>query len=411
MVEPVSLITEHLSEIVKEIRALNPDRNWLLQHYWIDSETFPEQAKAIASVVAEMVALNPANLTPTEASQRVIGVMVRAVREEHFDEREVVDELETTVAFLVHYQGSADIHLQVQNLVAASEFSLGEVVIVPIRNQGDLTEYNLKYDQHSLRSSDVSSVNAYARVEQAPGLGTAASINAIVLAERVLKVVRGIGLPNLWGRDWGQMGITGRVVGSGWTILRTGEGFWNSSLRTNLTPQTWYMSLEAMLSNYSATEIERVRGIYDNSSRTAVENKVLQALFWLGEATFPSETSAKFAHLSIAFETAVGGEASGDSYLRDIGITQMLAERTAFLLGTNRESRIGIHKSVAALYGSRSKVMHGETEPISEAELTRWVYVVWQTTRAMLDLSSNLATVEDFAMWCRKLRYTLPTSE
>jgi hypothetical protein len=404
MDDAIASVTNRLKDIVKEIRGLNPDKNWLLQNYWISSNTFPEQAITTRTIVDEIVGLNPTHLRENEVSQRVIHVMIQAVWEDHFDDNEFFDELRATIAFLVNYQGSQEIHIQLQNVFARSTFELGGVTVVPIPNHGDLTEYNLKYDERSFRSNDETAVNAYARVVQAPGLGTAASWNAISETERVLKILRGIGLPTLWGREWGQMGVTGRVVGSDWTILRTQPGFWSSGVRTNLRPGTWYMDLDSMLQNYTNTEIQRVKHIYETPGRSKMENKALQALLWLGEATFPGEIASKFAHLAIAFESAIGGEASDDS-LKEIGITQMLAERTAFLLGNDRQTRLHWHRFVVRLYGSRSRVMHGEADPVSLADLNRWVYLVWSVVRAMLRLSLEISTVEELAAWIREQRY------
>jgi hypothetical protein len=138
-----------------------------------------------------------------------------------------------------------------------------------------------------------------------------------------------------------------------------------------------------------------------------LENKALQSLIWLGEATFPAEKASKFAYLSIAFESAVGGEAN-DEVLKEIGITQMLAERTAFLLGRSLEQRRGWHRAVTKLYGSRSRVMHGDSDPVSDSELTGWALLVWKAARATLRISADLSNVEQLADWVRTQRYVLP---
>ena len=169
------------------------------------------------------------------------------------------------------------------------------------------------------------------------------------------------------------------------------------------------MRLEHMLGNWSEPEIKKIESIYTGERPTKMERKALQAMLWLGEATLPASNSSKFAKVSIAFETAVGGDAKGDDELKEIGITEMLAERTAFLLGDDRESRMSWHKAVKKLYGSRSKVMHGELDPISNEELTRWAYLVWTATRALLNGLHAWNSVEDFVRWVRVQRYTLPT--
>ena len=169
------------------------------------------------------------------------------------------------------------------------------------------------------------------------------------------------------------------------------------------------MELEKLMRNYSAREIQAVERIYLAERTTMIETKVRQALSWLGDSTFPADNPSKFAKLSIAFETAVGGAPSRDDQLREIGITQMLAERTAFLLGKDQAERIEWHRAVTKLYGSRSKVMHGDTDPITDDELAKWAYLVWIAVRALLNRVSEFSTVEQFESWVRGQRYSLPS--
>lgn len=169
------------------------------------------------------------------------------------------------------------------------------------------------------------------------------------------------------------------------------------------------MELEDLIRNYSLAEAREVERIYSIDRPTRMETKVRQALLWLGDATFPADNQSKFAKLSIAFETAVGGAPSRDDQLKEIGITQMLAERTAFLLGSGRVERLDWHRAVTKLYGSRSKVMHGETDPITDDELAKWAYLVWIAVRALLNRVSELRSVEDLETWVRSQRYSLPS--
>ena len=315
--------------------------------------------------------------------------------------------------WLLQYQGTQEIHIQLANLLLQSPFRFGGVEIHPIPNTGDLTEYQLKYKGSFENRSLVDAVNSYAVVRESPGLGTKAWRNAVEMAEGVLTVIRAIGVPTLWGWDWREAGVAGRGPASGFVILRDRVGPWDMSMpgyiSIGMPLMAWYMRLEDMIRNYSLKEIECVERIYLKQRPSKMEWKALRALHWLGEATFPADIASKFAKLSIAFETAVGGQVRGDDQLKEIGITQMLAERTAFLLGKNRQTRLDWHRAVVKLYGSRSKVMHGELEPISEEDLKKWAFLVWKVVRALLNRVSEFTTVEQFEHWVRTQRYMLPS--
>ena len=84
----------------------------------------------------------------------------------------------------------------------------------------------------------------------------------------------------------------------------------------------------------------------------------------------------------------------------------MLAERTAFLLGHDKKSRSSWHDAVKKLYRIRSRIMHGELESVGDDHLKHWAFLVWKTVRAVLNRTSEFGTVEQFAKWVRKQRYT-----
>jgi len=289
------------------------------------------------------------------------------------------------------------------NLTLRSRFDFIGIHILPIPNYGDTTEHNLKY-KGPVVGPNPDAVTAYAVVPDSPGFETMALRNAVEAIDFALRLIRAIGLPTLWGGRWKELGIGGSSPDTTWVISRHRNGPWDSALNESFRKPA--ASVEELVSNYSSHEISRLEKIYLDSRRSQIKERVLRAQYWLADATLPTDNSSRFARLSIAFETAIGSEASTESRTTEIGITQMLAERTAFLLGRDRETRLQLHKAVAELYGTRGKVMHGELDLIDNQRLARWAYLVWSIVREMLNRSGDFGTVDDLARWVRSQRYT-----
>ncbi len=408
MDETIEELAQAVLTVALEVRNQEADLQAVMNEYWLDSYKYPAATARLKSIAERVQVRNPVMLDLNEVYRRLVLLTVKAIQADVYGDELVLDEAIEVVRSLIEYNHIQELHLQLANLGARSTFRFGGVEIHPIPNTGDTTEYDLKYKGPFGHGGPVDAVISYGVVRQAPGLDSKAWRNALAKVEEVLMILRGIGLPTLWGREWREAGVAGRGFGSGWVILRRQHRLpWYMSMAAS--PILAFMELEDMLSNYSESEIRLVERIFLKERPTKIERKALQALSWLGDATFPASNASKFAKLAIAFETAVGGEPSGDYQLREIGITEMLAERTAFLLGRDAENRLLWHKWVKTLYGSRSRVMHGEVEPISESDLSKWALLVWMATRAVLGRTREFSTVEDVARWVRKQRYTLPT--
>lgn len=398
---------EGMVSIAKAIQATNPDYHYLMQNYWIWPHDFPKPAADLAALTQEVCELNPTMLDESGVQQSLVPPILSFVVGHQPTEAGFREEASSAVQRLIEYHGTQEIHVQLANLWLQDVFHFGGVEIHPIPNTGDTRERAILYESPFRYGGPPDAVVSFAVVPEAAGLDGKAWRNAVTRIEEVLGLLRGIGLPTLWGREWREAGIAGRGFGSSWVILRRRhQSPWDMSMARS--PTLAFMELDHMLRNYSSREVALVEAVFIKSNPTKMERKLLQALYWMGDATFPASNASRFAKLAVAFETAVGGEPSGDDQLKEIGITEMLAERTAFILGSNRDTRLLWHKWVKLLYGSRSRVMHGDVEPISNGELTKWARLVWTAVRAMLNRADRFSTVEDFARWVREQRYTLP---
>lgn len=142
-----------------------------------------------------------------------------------------------------------------------------------------------------------------------------------------------------------------------------------------------------------------------------MEKKLFDSTHWLAEATKPDTNNAKFAKISFALETLLGGEPK-DEDLKVRGITAMLAERAAFIAGKDVDERLLIDKYIRIYYGKRSNIVHGGEEEVSMEDIDGFGELVRRVVLAILykldELRDEISNVDKLEIWVKKQRYTLP---
>lgn len=398
----IDQLVERLVGIVNQIRSRGVDRLALLQDNSVWYRLFKPQWNELLDVRLAIERLNPEAVDHRVIQIEVHGPVTTAASAALFDEPKFRSEIRDEIEGLVNYHDRHEIHLQLVNLITRTSLSFGDIEIHPISNTGDTTEHDLKYSS-PVRSPDPTPIYAYARVPEAPGYGSMAEVNAIKATEDVLRLIRAMGLPSLWQPRVKQFGIEGRSAGSTWVIARRRPGQWDSAV--NPTLMDAYVWLPHILLNYSVEQIARLEEIYQRRTPSPIEEKVLGAHYWLGDATFPGSNEEKYTKLTLAFEAAIGGEAKK---FTEIGVTEMLAERTAFLLGKDQTTRMTWHRVVKDLYAVRSRILHGDRSPVDDSTLTRWAFLVWNVVLEMLRRSTRFKTMDDLVDWVRQQRYSHP---
>lgn len=144
---------------------------------------------------------------------------------------------------------------------------------------------------------------------------------------------------------------------------------------------------------------------------TKMERKVRDAIHWLAESTKPDTYNSKFAKISFALETLIGGEPE-DEKLQVRGITAMLAERAAFIAGRDLDDRKTIDKNIRKYYGMRSNIVHGGEGDVSLDDIDGFGELVRRLTLALLEklgeLGDEISDVEKLERWVKVQKYTLP---
>ena len=98
------------------------------------------------------------------------------------------------------------------------------------------------------------------------------------------------------------------------------------------------------------------------------------------------------------------GESAKELKVR--GITAMLAERAAFLVGGGPADKSDVNKAIRKYYGIRGGIFHGDEEDISFDDIDGFGQLVRRIAIALLeklnDLGDEIRNVEQLEGWVRE---------
>ncbi len=256
-------------------------------------------------------------------------------------------------------------------------------------------------------------MHVLARV-RAPGDQQKALLYARTQANLALDVLRAFCFPLGRDSDTWRIGILGDIITSNVTPMRINNRDFVAQVSPFYSP---YIELRKhILSRLEQRQwalIDRLI-LKKENARSNMETKLLEGIHWLSESTKPDTNNSKFAKISFALETLIGGEPK-DEDLKVRGITAMLAERAAFIAGRDRPDRLAIDKGIRTYYGTRSNIVHGGEGEVSLDDIDGFGQLVRRLALALLEkldeLANELSTVEKLEKWVKKQRYTLPNSE
>ena len=139
-----------------------------------------------------------------------------------------------------------------------------------------------------------------------------------------------------------------------------------------------------------------------------MQTKLLDSIHWLGEATKPDTEKAKFVKICLALETMLGSE-SNIKDLKAQGLTVMLAERAAFIIGGGYKKMRWIDKKIHDYYGIRSTIIHGQKIEVKDSDLEEFGLLIRKLAVSLLERLSgtnqNLVSVDNLAEWVKDLKY------
>lgn len=182
-----------------------------------------------------------------------------------------------------------------------------------------------------------------------------------------------------------------------------------SELTTEIGPSlTVYRLQEDLLNSIPPNILDKFLSLMDNGGffpENIIQRNILSGFRWIGEATQPDPLHTRYLKLAIALESFIGGEAK-NSNITSRGITAMLAERAAFLLGNNLESRKCIDKDIRNYYDKRSKLAHGEISEISSSDFEKFGKLAREIGWSLVENFDKFTTLQEFQNWIVDQRYS-----
>ncbi|GHT57652.1 hypothetical protein FACS18945_2450 [Bacteroidia bacterium] len=140
---------------------------------------------------------------------------------------------------------------------------------------------------------------------------------------------------------------------------------------------------------------------YSTTELTELEDKIRNAINWLGKAIRTSNLTDSFLNACIAMECLLSEKKSQGN------ITNTLAESLAFLVGKNKNERISIYADVKDKYNLRSKLVHSGKTDITEDDYYKLSEYLVIGIEKLLDLikTENLKNMVDFRNYINELKF------
>jgi len=328
---------------------------------------------------------------------------------EHLFNAELLTKAKQLLKELIEFEAWLPVNIPIANLWLEGEpTQIGNVTFVTI------TEQELKQwvSKRVLWSEKAPEVHVLARVN-APGDQQQALTYARTQVNLIIDVFRAFCFPFGHHSDTWLVGIVGEIISYASTPMRIDRNGMKDFV-TQIGPGLIEVELRRdILSRLSQQQWKLINKLIMKTNYSKMENKLLDGIHWLAESTKPDTNNSKFAKISFALETLLGGEPK-DEELKVRGITAMLAERAAFILGEDLDNRLEIDKDIRKYYKIRGGIVHGGGENVSLDDIDEFGQLVRHIAIALLEkpdeLGTEISDVDKLQAWVNKQKYTFPSS-
>jgi len=409
-------LAEKLVELVEMFRKKGPASglNWggETPRTIFDSHPDYQSGRAVFDrVVQGVLELNPVMLSKSEVEHKLLyGFLApQASSPTQLGEQELMNKAGGYLKELVEFEALQPIDYPIMNLWLEGEpVKLGHVTFMAATEE-DVKQWQKDY---MTRLQGVADMHVFARVN-APGDLEKAVSYAITQVNSTLDLLRMLCFPFHHFTDACRIGVIGDTGFTPYATIRINQrqfvihfespfdisGYATSELRKHILSKLKQPQLALINKLILKTE----------DSRINMKNKLLDGIHWLAESTKPDSYRARFAKISFALETLIGGEPE-DEELKVRGITAMLAERAAFIAGKDLDDRSSIDEDVRKYYRLRSEIVHGSKRDIALDDINGFGVLIRRIILGLLkrldELGDNLSTVENLERWVKTQRYT-----
>ena len=413
-IEKINALAKKLSQLVDAFRKGEPakETEWWqlgLPKIMFDPRYGYQDSKPLyEEIVQGILKLNSEMLSEYEVNNKLIYKFlepqtIKVFEPSHLYNKELFSEAKNIITQLTEFEKWQDLEFAVAHLQLDGEpVKIGEVTFLSVTK-----EEIERWKKEGYCPDSIENVKVVACVKS-PGDEHKALLYARDKASQVLDLIRAFCFPFGKDSDKWPMGFPGDVDASHRIPIR----------RSNNTPITIIgnprgdIELHRMiLSKFDEKYWKLLNNLILKSNTNNMERKLIGSIHWLAEATKQDTNNAKFAKVSFALETLLGGEAE-DEDLKVRGITAMLAERAAFIAGRNNDDRLSIDKDIRKYYGKRSNIVHGGEGEVILEDIDGFGELVRRLALAMLEkldeIGDKIINTDDLEKWVKSQRYTLP---
>lgn len=366
------------------------------------------------SVVEGVLKLNPDMLSRHEVEWKLTYIFLKeqASSRDKLNGQELMNKANDLIIELAKFEAWQDVDFPIMNLrLEGKPVKLGYVTFKVMTKQ-DIKQWQ---KNHDAQIRGILDIHVFARVH-APGDMAKALLYARTQVNLALDVLRILCFPFGPIKDSCGIGVMGEVGSGKTTPVRINQKQFAIHFESpfDIYGYATFELRKHILSKLKEPQLALINKLIlkTEDSRSAMENKLLDGIHWLGESTKPNTNRARFVKIGVALEALIGGEPKKDEMLQVRGITAMLAERAAFVAGKDLDGRVKIDHDIREHYGMRSKIVHGVKVNIELRSINSFGMLVRHVTLALLEkldeLGDNLSTVEKLENWVKTQRYTLP---
>lgn len=184
------------------------------------------------------------------------------------------------------------------------------------------------------------------------------------------------------------------------------EQRWSIKFKKN-SPYKARIALESCLEYLTDNKIgnKQIFNIFNNNDKNEIENRIYNAVNWIGLAIAEVNNSVAFMMANNGIESLLQYQ---PKEMISKSIVASMSEAIAFLLGNDFESRKGYEKKFKELYSIRSKIVHGKSSEVTDDQILEIIDIGVQLIRKLITGKEfkDASTMQKISNYIEKQRYT-----
>ena len=188
----------------------------------------------------------------------------------------------------------------------------------------------------------------------------------------------------------------------------------NVSVSFNESGSYKNINISALTKSPTMAHIWEIMTKYIQGKATQIENRLINAIRWVGMANNDDSNVTKHVQYVFALEALLSHRKKKEIIIP--GVAYQLAEFTAFIIGENvntsimtkKELREKVFHEVKNIYDTRSQIAHGNDKNINIHEVNRASKIIYSLIFAILQNDSilKLKSMDELYTWIEDLKFS-----